>query len=50
MECVTFNQLIFVAMASGLAGLVVGAVSALVGLKKGVKEAMRENGYSYLDL
>jgi len=26
--------------------LVVGAVSALVGLKKGVREAMRENGYS----
>jgi len=46
MECITFNQLIFVAMASGLVGLVVGAVSALVGLKKGVREAMRENGYS----
>ena len=46
MECVTFNQLMFVAIASGLAGLVVGAIAALVGLEKGVREALRENGYS----
>jgi len=46
MECVTFNQLCIAVVISGLAGLVVGAISAFVGLNKGVREAMRENGYS----